>query len=200
MPTASKEESIVVNGIPFGSVLSETEDGGGNREITLPVGKAATDWVKTDADTAACNLAASHGIVTGKVDVWWDAGCRYGVDCTVTVNALALDGGAGDDFPASAEDTCVVTQQVEIDFPVDGDNLVAIAIECNQAANLDFQESDDTSVYVLSLEADATWSWFLSSGNTNNLAGDPAAKILASNSSATTAATLKIAYAYDSTP
>jgi hypothetical protein len=200
MPTASREETIVVNGIPFGSALSETEDGGGNREIALPVGSEATSWVKTDADTAACDVATASTIATGKVDVWWDVGVRYGVDCVRTVDALALDGGEGDDFPESAEDTCIVTQQVEIDFPVDGDNLVAIAISCDQAAHLDFQESDDTSIYTLSLEADATWSWFLSSGNTNNLAGDPCGKILASNSSATTAATLKIAYAYDATP
>jgi hypothetical protein len=200
MPTASKEVTIVVNGIPVGVQLNETADGGGNRLVTLPIGKAATDWIKTDANTAACNLAAGHGIVTGKCDVWWDAGYRYGVDVTVTVNALALDGGAGTDFPANAEDSVVVTQQVKIDFPVDGDNLAAIVISCDQECHLNFQESDNTSIYPLHIDAAAEWDWFLSSGIANSLTGDAAGHIMASNSSAVTAATLTIAYVYDSTP
>ncbi len=199
MPSASKEVTIVVNGVPIGVQLTETADGGGNREIELPVGYEVTDWDKTDADTAAANAPAGHALVTGKCDVYWDGGVRYGVDLTVATNALTLDGGTGNDFPESATEDVIVSQQVEIDFPVDGDNLKAIVVSCDQACHCDFQESDDTSIYAFSLEADAEWDWFDSSGVINELTGDAAGHIMASNASPTTAATLKIAYVYDST-
>ena len=199
MPSASKEVTVVVNGNVVGVTLSETADGGGNREVTLPVGYAASSWVKTDANTAACNAAEGHGLVTGKVDVYWTDGVRYGVDATVTTNALALDGGTGDDFPASAATDVVVSQQVEIDYPVDGDNLAAIVVSCDQLCHVDFQESDNTSLYAFSLSADAEWDWFASSGVSNPLTGDAAGHICASNSSTTSAATITVGYIYDST-
>jgi hypothetical protein len=199
MSTAHKEITEVINGIPFGVQLNDDEDGGGNREVVLPLGTLATGWVKTDADTAACDVAAGSLIANGKVDVRWDVGIRYGVVCTRTVNALALEGGTGTDFPASAEDSCVVSQQVEIDFQVDGDNLVAIAAQADQEVHLDFQEGDDTSIYPISIAADSVWDWFLSSGIENELAGDPMGHIAASNGSVTADTTLVIAFSYDST-
>lgn len=196
---ASKEVTIVVNGVAVGNTLSETVDGGGNREIALPIGYAATDWVKTDADTAACNVGAGHALVSGLADVYWTGGVRYGVTITVSTNALTLEGGTGTDFPASGNSTVVVSQQVEIDFQVDGDNLAAIVISCDQACHFDIQKSNDASIKALSIAADAEWDWFDSSGVTNELAGDPAHHIMASNASTTTAATFIVAYEYDST-
>lgn len=196
---ASKEVTIVVNGVAVGTTLNETADGGGNREITLPIGYAATDWVKTDADTAACNVGSGHTLIDGKADVYWTGGMRHGVTIDVTTNALTLEGGTGTDFPASSAMDVVVSQQVQIDFQVDGDNLAAIVVSCNQACHVDFQESDNTSIKAFSLAADAEWDWFDSSGVTNELAGDPAHHIMASNASTTTAATFIVAYEYDST-
>lgn len=199
MPTASKEVTIVVNGTPVGVQLSETADGGGNREITLPVGYSVTDWVKTDGDTAAGNVSAGHALVDGLADVYWTGGCRYGVTIDVTTNAIALDGGAGDDFPASASVDVVVSQQVQVDFPVDGDDLKAIVVTCDQECHFDFQESDNTSIYQDTLAADAEWDWFLSSGVANELTGDATGHIMVSNASATDEATFVVAFVYDST-
>jgi len=196
---ASKEVNIVVNNIPVGVQLNEEADGGGNRSVALPIGYAATSWVKTDADTAACNVASGHTLVDGKADVYWTGGMRHGVTIDVTTNSLTLEGGTGTDFPASSVTDVVVSQQVQIDFQVDGDNLAAIVVSCDQACHVDFQESDNTSIKAFSLEADAEWDWFDSSGVTNELAGDPAHHIMASNASTTTAATIVVAFEYDST-
>ena len=94
--------------------------------IVLAGGKAASSWVKTDADTAACNLAGGHGYSTGKMDVYWTSGTtglehRHDVDVTVTGDALALDGGSGDDFPATDDTTVVVCTHQQINTAIDGD-------------------------------------------------------------------------------
>ena len=73
-------------------------------EVTLAAAQSVSSWVKTDANTAACNLAGGHGQTDGKFDVYWSGGRRYGVDGTIATNALSLDGGSGDDFPRQRDD------------------------------------------------------------------------------------------------
>ncbi len=70
---------------------------------------AVTDWVETNANTAACNLPSGHGFSSGKFEILWNGGKRYSVDGTIMGDALALHGGNGDDFPASGNTTVVVT-------------------------------------------------------------------------------------------
>jgi hypothetical protein len=38
-------------------------------DVALPAGKDVTAWVKTDANTAACDLPAGHGYSDGNFDV-----------------------------------------------------------------------------------------------------------------------------------
>lgn len=211
MPTASKNTTAVFGGKGVSNDIgSATSDGEINLEISLPVAKAASAWVKTDSDTAACNLTAGHGIVTGKVDVYWTGGSRYGVDCTVSTNALALDLGSGDAYPATANATVVIAQQVTITF-----NLVSTALKFLALVNknisdttgkvsADIQTSAPASLvrYLLPYEKVAGGLAAIvdvANGDTNPISGT-AATIRASNSSITYAATL-LAYAlYDATP
>ena len=77
---------------------------------TLIVDKAApttavTAWVKTSASAATCNLPSGSGLVSGKFDVFWSGGNRYGVTGTVVGNVLTLSGGSGTAFPASGNAT-----------------------------------------------------------------------------------------------
>jgi len=106
-----------------------------NVEVTLPAGKDVTSWVKTDANTAACNLPSGHGYTDGKFDVYWSGGYRYGVDGTISTNALSLDGGAGTDFPSSATTGVVVCKRVVINKAIDGDNLAAIGLSYELASS-----------------------------------------------------------------
>src|SRR5690349_2384011 len=103
MATGTYTTSVTLAGFNFSNQTAVTTDGQLSfGPVTLPVAKALSSWVKTDANTAAGNLAGGHGLTTGTYDIYWDGGARYDVDCTITTNAVALDGGSGTDFPATA--------------------------------------------------------------------------------------------------
>lgn len=158
----------------------------------VPAAKAVSAWVKTDANTAAGNLPAGHGFSTGKFDVFWTGGKRYGVDGTVAVNALSLDGGAGDDFPASADETVVACPQTALDLTFDGDNLVLIGAVSNRAALLLFRDSGDSMIGdPVELLAGAPWGWATGRG-VNPLSGNAVASASVSNSDAAGTAHFKL--------
>ena len=135
MPTVTL--SILAQGgsVSINSQLSVTVDHPNPYEVTLPAGKDVTAWVKTDSDTAACNLPAGHGYSNGNFDVYWIVSgityCRYGVPGTISTNALSLDGGSGTAFPASATTGIVVTKQVTVNTAIDGDacSLLVLSTE-----------------------------------------------------------------------
>src|SRR5690349_24849788 len=135
MPQATYGFSVQAGGVSIQGSAVRTGDGTIGKEITLPVAFAVSSWVKTDADTAAGNLAGGHGQTTGTYDVYWSGGMRKDVPITVTVNALALDGGTGTDFPASGNTTVVVCKQVAINVSIDGDALKLLAIRSEYTDN-----------------------------------------------------------------
>lgn len=193
-----------VGGVTIQKVITETGDhpnvyGDSNTEIPLAAGKAASDWVKTDADTAACNLAPGHGYSTGKMDVFWDVGMRYDVDVTVTGDALALDGGVGDDFPATAEDTVFVCTVQQINTAIDGDEVQLLTINSTQRGSVYFEDVDGDSIKQIELLADNPYAYAQSSGEASPLTGDPITVCFASNATAT-AGVLTILSLEDSTP
>jgi hypothetical protein len=162
--------------------------GGSDAPITLNAAKAVTDWVKTDANTAACNLAAGHGQTNGKYDVFWTAAGvnyrRYGVDGTIATNALSLDGGAGDDFPASATTGVVVCKPVTVSVLIDGDAVTvmwAALLFANVSAtgrgHVAFQESDGSAVGAINIsgiqQGTAVVDYDIEGGATNPITGDP---------------------------
>jgi len=171
--------------------------------IALAAGKSASAWVKTDADTAACNLTAGHGYSSGKMDVFWTTAgvpkCRYDVDVTVSVNALALDGGAGDDFPESAVTDVVVTVVQQVNTAIDGDAAVMLVLHSTVAASVYFEDADGDSIAQFDLVADEPSTWHDTSGLTNPITGDPITVAFVSNGT-TTAGVLTIMTLEDSTP
>lgn len=206
-------ESFSLGGQSFsnaGQDNSVAYDHDNNYIITLPKGKLVTAWVKTDANTAACNLPASHGYSTGKFDVFWTGGRRYGVDGTVTVNALALDGGAGTDFPASASADVVVTQQVVIALSLDGDNIeiIGVFLKCDSddtaVGHLQCQDASNDVITNLDLAAGGVSKmanvYNIYGGDTNPFTGDPITQGFASNGSSTYDAELYILAGMDATP
>jgi len=135
--------------------------GGASAPITLVAGSAATSWVKTDADTAACNIGAGHGWGDGAhtVDVFWAGGLRYGVVATVTTNALALEGGTGTDFPASDNLTVIVSRQQQVNVSIDGDLAKGVGVSATVRAHADFQDTSSNSIRPLELTADEPNMW-----------------------------------------
>lgn len=189
-----------VGGVSADLVISRSADGQIGQNVSLPAGKAGTLSTRTDDDTGEATLSTGHGITTGLVvDVYWEGGVRYNVTVgTVNVNAVPLDGGVGDAFPA--EDTAiVVTPQVQIDMTFDGDNVPMVFAHSTQRAHLNFQESDGTVIAAAEIAAAGEgFVWAEDMGIANPLTGDAIAKVLASNGSSSTAATLKLGLLYDS--
>lgn len=172
--------------------------GGTDSPIDLPAGSAGSSWVKTDANTAACNVATASPIATGKVDVYWDLGVRYGVDCVRSTDALALDGGAGTDFPANAEDTIIVSQQQQVNIAIDGDLADAVGLWSDVLCHVDLQDADGHSIRAVTLQADEFDGWD-SEMEVNPYTGDPITKARISNGSIV-AGTFQAAVLQDSTP
>jgi hypothetical protein len=196
--------SINGAGLNIQGTITETGDsstaiGNGATTIALAAGKAATDWVKTDADTAACNLTAGHGYTTGKCDVFWTGGYRYDVDMTVSTNALALDGGTGTDFPESATTGVVICTPQQINMAIDGDVLKMLAFKSTTRANLYFEDSAGDAIGAIELTALVPYYYNSTSGATTPLTGDPVTTCWASNGT-TTAGVLTGIIEQDSTP
>jgi hypothetical protein len=207
MATGTFQIAVSIAGVSINKSIVRTADSQASWEVTLPAGKDVTAWVKTDANTAACNLPSGHGYTDGNFDVYWSGGVRYGVPGTISTNALSLDGGDGTDFPASATTGVVVTRQVAVNMAIDGDNakLFAISLElANQSAttqgHVTFEDFADDDIFAFTLTANAPVVYDLESGIANPITGDAITECLATNGSSAAAATLKVLVVQDSTP
>ena len=200
--------SVSIGGIAIQKSIVRTADHPNPYEVTLPAAKGPlTSWVKTDANTAAGNLPGGHGYSNGKFDVYWSTGKRLDVDGTISTNALSLDGGSGDDFPASATADVVAYPQVTINTAIDGDaiKLAAISLEYTDTTaasrgRLLFEDSAGDDIASVNLTGNSPLVYDVEGGQTNPFTGDPITVCRASHENLTYAATLKIASLEDSTP
>lgn len=203
MPTGTHSESLMIDGMVFNRTKNISADnaskfGDSAAPITLVAATAITAWVKTDANTASCTLPASHGLSSGTYDVYWPAGLRYGVAGTVTDNTLALDGGTGDDFPASATADMFVAVQQQVNVPITGSLAAMIGVLSTVRGHIDFQDSGNATVRAFEMLANEADNW--DSEQAKNLySGNAITKAKVSNGTAT-AGTLQIAVLQDSTP
>lgn len=210
MASASYGVSVSGAGLSISKQIVRTGDGQASVEVALPAGKTVTNWVKTDANTAACDLPNGHGYSNGNFDVYWSSGgtnyIRRNVPGTISTNALTLDGGAGEDFPASATTGVVVCRQVAFNIAIDGDNCKIVAV-CGEIAadvssrlHASFYDSADDEITNLNLTANEPSVCDITGGASNAYTGDPITDGVASNSDTSYAATLKIIAIYDATP
>jgi len=146
---AISESNVTVTGDSAVPPISET----------LTAGTAVSSWTKTDADTGTATLAEGHGLTSGTYDVYWSGGVQYGCTGTVTDNDLALDGGAGNDFPATSTTGMIVCKQQDFACGFDGDNAVLLGGYCSQRAHVSFKDSGGSVVYALELPAATPWGW-----------------------------------------
>ncbi len=178
MPTISY--SIGVTGaIPIQQQVARTADGVIGAEPTVNAAKALSAWVKTDANTAAGNLANGHGWSSGKCDVYWTGGRRYDVDATITVDAVALDGGSGDDFPTTGNSTVVLAMHQQANVTIDGDNveLIALCFESTTPTSTarghaHFEDAAGDVILDLDFDANEPKVYDIEGGATNVFTGD----------------------------
>jgi len=212
MPSANLALALDAGGVNIQKSRSVSGDGTIGVQPTLALAHALSSWVKTDADTAAGNLAADHGLSTGTFDIYWTGGARYDVVCTITTNAVALDGGTGTDFPATANATVVMAPRTSINVSIDGDSLKCLAIELGYSADpaatsrgrILFEDAAGDDILSLPITADKAMPFdieaIVAAGLTNPFTGDPITTAKASQESTSQTATLKICGIVDATP
>jgi hypothetical protein len=199
--------SVAIGGISVQKSIVRTFDHPNTYEVTLPVAWAVSSWVKTDADTAAGALATGHGQTTGTYDVYWTGGARYDVAVTVTGDTLALEGGTGTDFPATANATVKISKQTTINTAIDGDAIEIIALSlgytdasATSRGRLLFEDAAGDDIASITLAGNAPVVYDVEGGVSNPFAGDPITVCRATHENTTYAATLVIASGEDSTP
>lgn len=209
MPTRQYSSNLTIGSITFNSVSNITAEGENALTSPIDLAKALSSWVKTDADTAAGNLAGGHGWSTGVYDVYWTGGARYDVDVTITVNACALDGGTGDDFPASADTTVVLAKQTALSgFTIDGDNAEIVAASLTSLdpsltsrGRICFLDADEDIIEDIKSTANAAADVNnISGGQVNRYSGDVITHAIASCEDTSSTIYANVGYMYDPTP
>lgn len=209
MPTAQVSKNTSIGGVSFSSVKSRTADNANSYEITLPVAKAGTLTTRTDADTGEATLGSGHGITDAMVvDVYWTGGARYGMTVgTVASLVVPIDGGSGTDLPSTSTALTLV-EQVTANVNIDGDEAALVAVKLEVATDLNstqrgyvsFRDVGDAEIKALALVANDVQLFDIEGGDTNVFTGNPITYVLATNSSSTVEAVLKIGALQDSTP
>lgn len=207
MPSAQYGVGLTAGGVSIQKSVVRTADGSIGIEATIPVAAAVGGWVKTDADTADGTLTGGHGLTTGTFDVYWTGGQRLAVPGTITVNAIALDGGTGTDFPATATSTVVISKHMSINAAIDGDALKILGISLEYSdpnstavGHALFEDSANDDIANIDLDANVPLVYDIEGGVTNPFTGDPITEVLATHSNTSAAATLKIVGVQDVTP
>ena len=208
MPTASSQKVVSIGGVTFtagsGTIDKDHANiyGDGVGEIALLAGQAASSFVNLTSSTATCNLTTGHGYTTGKVDVAWTTmagGRRYNVDATITVNAVALASGTGDNYPASGDLTVVLCEPQLVNTSIDGDNIGLYVANCTVNSQLLFEDTGSAIIAHRDLAANTVDDWYVGNGVTNPFTGNPIVKCYASNKTIV-AGVLFIGTVEDSTP
>ncbi len=204
--TATLQTTVSAGGVSINARAQRTAEGQIGESIgtdRLPAAKTATAWTQTDADTGVATLSSGHGLTTGQeVDVYWSGGVRYGCSISVSGDDVTIDGGAGDDFPASGTDV-IVAPLVYVDTDFDGDDLGdadtlkgLIAIFGKYRCHWHFKTSEASgvsgSLMARELQAGEAWSWVSGQGQDNPLTGVPVDRICVSNGDGTYANELKL--------
>jgi hypothetical protein len=197
MANVTMTQAASIAGVTISGSVVRTASGLIGQDLSLAVAKVGQLTTRTNDTQGVITLVALHGITTGKVDIYWTGGMRYGVDATVVVNACTITGGAGDNLPSNltAVTVCVPTT-VDIDFS--GDLLEILAAVATKRSHVDFLASGGSSLLAIELTAGAPWFWCSDLGVTNPLAGDTVASATVSNGDSTGASALKIGALYDS--
>lgn len=184
MPTAEISNRLSLDGISYVETADVECDGTQRKECAKAAAKTGQLTTRTDNDTGVITATTGHGIVNGRLDVYWDGGHRRGMTVTVATDALSVDLGAGDNLPTNLTNV-TLSQPQEEEFLVTGDNVQAIGAKASRRGIIVFAESDDTEILAIVDNFDATagggYQWFTGNGITNPLAGADVAKVYFSN-------------------
>lgn len=195
MPTLEINQSLSVSGVQSRSLKVTVETQNIVQSVpTVPVAQTGALTTRTDNDTGTLTMSGGHGVVTGKVDVFWDTGSRVGMDATVTSNSIAIDGGTGDNLPTLVSGTYVIqvmNPHVE-DIVFVGNNIDGLAVYTDRRGYIVFAQADGTVLFTVKAgTGGTTYFWYDDAATdnpslvTNPLAGDTVGKIFFSHDDTT---------------
>ena len=152
----------------------------------LVAAQTGTLTTRTNTTDGVCTISTGHGIVTGKVDLYFAAGVRYGVDAVVATNEVTISGGAGDNLPTEDDPvTVVIPTVIEVNF--DGDTLEIIGLfyrnsgdataQADAAAHLSLIDAGDAIIKEVDLVHETETGgcnnvWNIEAGETNVFTGN----------------------------
>ena len=179
-------------------------------EDTLNPAKSGSLTTRSDNNTGELTMATGHGITTGQIiDLYWDGGVQRSVTVgTVSVNAVPIDSGIGDNLPADETAITAVVQK-SINLAIDGDNadILAVVLETvdkslRTAGNVQFLDVSSNVIAEIDLVANIPQVWDIEGGASNPFTGAPITNLKASqaNVTATETYTLKIVGVQDASP
>jgi len=205
MPTSRLTITGDIGGVTVNSTVTRSADGQISHDVSLPAATAGTvsSYTAGPPEQWTLNLPGHALALNDIVDVYWDAGRRYGMKVVGVVgdDVTVEDGSAaaGDSIPTTSGYAVTASRQTTIDTDFDGDLLVAIGALAAARAHLGF--FDTTGVLALSLDLGATELWHWLSGGTasNPLAGKVIDYVVATQADSNVAANLKLGLIYDST-
>jgi hypothetical protein len=168
----------------------------------IPVPKTGELTTRTNDTVGTITLDPGHGLVTGRVDLYWTiggvAGKRRGVAGTVTGDSLAITGGLGDNLPVLNSDILSVNPVVEnfgIPTPADLRCLIVQA-DPSVVTQVVFATAGDAEVLNVPLVGDAynAYEWTFDTGPALPI-GSAVTKVYMSHKDTTSARGVK-AHAY----
>lgn len=195
--TIQKITRLVVGDESATDTVSATGASMERTTLTVPAATAGTLTTRTDANTGVITLPGGHGLTSGTFDVFWSGGSRRGMTCTITVNAMAIDGGSGTDLPATTTAMGVmkpVSQAVELN----GDNAVAVAVYGARGGYVAYLDAEgaDIKAYGPLDTPNGGDGWVTGDGGTNPLAEAEVASITFSHGYSGAAAEMRSRVAY----
>ena len=197
MASGTYQPVVSIGGATTRQTITKTADHPNNYVgISLP---AATEML-TFLQAGTGTLTPGHGLASGTYDVYWDVGVRYGVAVTIVTNDVTvMAGGAGDALPVDAT-TVNISEQVDINTAIDGDNITLISLNSSLRSHIEFLDVSVASIYPTELIGNEPQVWHDTNGLANPYTGNPITSAVASNGATSGVATLDILSLEDSTP
>lgn len=136
MSTATVLDTVTTQDGTFKTSRVVVTDGRVIKDPAIGVAHSGILTTRTNNTQGVITMSPGHGLTTGRVDLFWAGGGRYGVTGTVAGDAVTLTVGAGDNLPLATTPIRVAVPQSE-PFPVTAANMDMLLVGCPTGQNFD---------------------------------------------------------------
>lgn len=191
-------QNAIYNGITNTTEHNVNYENAATSNPTLPLAKAGTLTTRTDANTGVLTMSGGHGLQDADViDLFWDGGSRRGMTVgTVATNSVPVDGGSGDDLPATSTVIAAMVPHEE-SLTVTGDDATAISVYSGVPGYVAFLEAEDVDAKVIRFTSQNSYLWSNVLEGTNPLASASILKVTFSHGQTATVPSMRVAVMHD---